>query len=53
MRPNYNSTKLCFAYFGFYPRSNPGKRKAWFILYRVLPSAASLNLLQACGAFVI
>jgi hypothetical protein len=26
-RPNYNSTKVSFAYFGFYSRSDPGKRK--------------------------
>jgi len=26
MRPNYNSTKVCFAYFGFYRGKAPGKR---------------------------
>jgi hypothetical protein len=33
MRPNYNSTKLCFAYFGFSPASDL-RKNAWFILYR-------------------
>jgi hypothetical protein len=26
-RPNYNSTKVSCAYFGFYSPSDPGKRK--------------------------
>src|SRR5438874_10506696 len=27
-RPNYNSTKVCFAHFGFPPANTPGKRKS-------------------------
>jgi hypothetical protein len=30
---NYNSTKLGFAYFGFYPGNLREKRNPWFILY--------------------
>src|SRR5437773_6833782 len=31
--PNYNSTKLYFVYFEFYPRKDHGKRNARIILY--------------------
>ena len=41
--PNYNSTKDCFVYFGFHSRSDRRKRETWFILYRPLRAAASLN----------
>jgi hypothetical protein len=41
--PNYNSTKLCFVYFEFYPGKDHGKRNARIILYAVLPVAASLQ----------
>jgi hypothetical protein len=27
IRSNYDSTKVCFAYFGFYSWSDPGKKK--------------------------
>jgi hypothetical protein len=50
---NYNSTKVCFAYFGFYPRSDPGKKEG---MVHPLPGASPAgkpNLLQACGALVI
>ena len=40
---NYNSTKLCFVYFGFHRGNDPGKRNPCFILYSLLPAAASLN----------
>jgi hypothetical protein len=40
---NHNSTKVCFAYFGFSPASDPRKKNAWFILYPQLRRAASRN----------
>src|SRR6266487_4848174 len=41
---NYNSTKLCFVYFGFYRGNDSGKGMHGFILYAGLPAAASLNI---------
>jgi len=35
-RPNYNSTKLCFVYFGVYRGNGRDKRNTWFDL---LPQA--------------
>jgi len=48
---NYNSTKVGFAYFGFYLRRIPDKGKAWFILYLPLLATASLNARRAAPAF--
>jgi hypothetical protein len=46
---NYTSTKLCFAYFRVYPRSDPDKRKALFIPYWALLTPASPNDRFAAG----
>jgi hypothetical protein len=42
--PNYNSTKVDFAYFGFSPGGAPDKTKACLLFYRRLRSRASRNL---------
>src|SRR5438132_11270192 len=39
----YNSTNLCFAYFGFSPGGTPGKRKPCLLFYRRPRSRASRN----------
>ena len=41
--PNYNSTKDCFAYFGFSPGGAPDKTKACLLFYRSLQTGASRN----------
>ena len=43
MRSNYNSTKLCFVYFGFSPGKFPDKTNALIRLYRRFPWATSPN----------
>jgi hypothetical protein len=49
-RPNYNSTKVCFAYLGFSPGGAPDKTKACLLFYRPLQSRASRNCSAKSGS---
>ncbi len=44
MQPNYNSTKVCFAYFGVYSGVAPDKEKPWFPHYGIARSEQAETL---------
>src|SRR5438046_5836739 len=46
LRPNYDSTKIYFAHFGFYSRTNPGKRKILIHLLATAPGGGKSKLLD-------
>jgi hypothetical protein len=45
---NYNSTKVCFAYFAFCTGGSLGKTKAWILPYGRLRSSTSRNCSTRC-----
>jgi hypothetical protein len=48
MSPNHDSTKVCFAYFGFYSGAVPDKRKHEFLIIRAGRKRASRNRSITC-----
>jgi hypothetical protein len=51
--PNYDSTKVYFVYFCFFPGEAPDKTKACLLLYRRLRSRASKTLQEVANFPVI